>query len=103
MLTCKLCGKELKNKRAVHAHLMTVHAEQYRAAGMKQDKFLAGSSDTSGTDPRQEAKEKKSRPDGFRHLNAKNQAERAALEFYDYIDAEENLYTTEEAKQKGYI
>lgn len=94
MITCNICGREFKNKRAAHAHLLTVHGDEYRRAGMQQDEFVTSSGD-------QETK--KDRPDGFRHLNPKNAAERRALEFYDYIDNEENLYTTEEAKEKRWI
>lgn len=100
MIKCKLCGKEIKNKRAAHGHLITQHSAEYRESGMKQALFMDYGGSSGGSDDQEK---KTTRPHGFRHLNGKEAAERKALEFYDYIDSEENLYTAEEAKAAGWI
>ena len=96
MFKCKICGKEFANKRAVHAHLLTTHGDEYRASGMKQANFVEG--------VEQPPEESKERPRGFRYLSKHNEAERMALaDGYCFVDDYENIYTIEEAKVKGWL
>ena len=96
MFKCKMCGKEFANKRAVHAHLLTTHGAEYRAAGMKQEQFIEG--------VEQEPPKDSKRPDGFRYLSRSNEAEAAARAAgYDFVDNYENLYTIEDAKKRGWL
>lgn len=123
---CKLCGRELKNKRACHGHLMTNHSSEYRAAGMDQSKFIQYYDDkeilstpnnsispAAGETHTQSSKDliPGKKPRGLRHLNVNNRDEyHAHLQFddefgerYEYIDIDNNVYTQAELIQKGWL
>ena len=120
---CKLCGKELKNKRACHGHLITQHSAEYRAAGLVQANFIDYIDDLQkvvSPNPKAKAqaaeKEKGvllpgNKPRGLRHLNLEVPAEARAHheiddeygEHFEYIDDDSNVYTQAELIKRGWL
>lgn len=91
---CPLCKKEFNNNRQLHGHLMKAHTEEYRAVGFQKEKLVA-------VEKCQDKKKKK--PEGFRVLNTRDADEKFAFENgSDFIDAQDILYTFEEAKEFGW-
>lgn len=96
-MKCAICGRELKNRRAAHGHMMTGHNEEYRKSNFTLDLFIE-------PEYGEEKKKAGKRPEGFRHLNKSDATERRALAAgFDFIDSDGNLYSGEEAAEEGWI
>lgn len=92
-LRCKLCGKEFKDKRSIHGHLIRVHEEEYLRSGNNDGVFF------------EEVKENgEERPAGFRLLNKHDPIECEAIAAgYMFYDGSLTVYTEEEAREMGWI
>lgn len=94
---CPICGKENKDGRQLHGHLMRSHQEEYRAADFDKSKLKPGKN-------QKEKPEEKKRPAGFRLLKLSDPDENAAYQAgYAYIDDEDNIYEHDEAKKEGWV
>ena len=94
MFRCRFCGREYKDRRSIHGHLMTSHREAYYQNGCDDSAMIEEVTELVPGE----------RPVGFRLLNRKNADENFAYaEGYRFIDAEENVYTTDDAKEMGWI
>lgn len=93
-MKCPLCDRsDLKNTRALHAHMLKSHLEEYRARGCKLSAF--------GVKP--ETPVKSPVPDDFRPLNLNDPMEAAAYEAgYRYFSGE-MVYKPAECKKRGWI
>lgn len=113
MSKCPICGKEYTDGRALHAHMLKSHLAEYRAADCSLEKmgvpenertfgrFKAGDGKKHKTEQRAAAQSGK--PDGFRLLSPQDTSEAAARAAgYTFIDGDENIYTIDEAKTKGW-
>lgn len=93
MFRCKVCGNHYSTKRAIHGHLVGKHRNEYADVGRCDEELYDVVPDIEGT-----------KPVGFRLLNLKNDEERSAYEGgYMFIDAEEYVYTVDDAKENGWI
>jgi hypothetical protein len=93
---CPICTKEYENGRQLHGHLMRLHQDEYRAVDFK----LADLKQSN----HKPAKKVVQKPKGFRLLNVTDQDEIFAYkEGYRFIDADDEVYTIEEAKGEGWI
>ena len=94
MYKCKLCGKEKNGKREMHGHFMYAHRTTYAEHNYNM-------ADLIEEDSHAEPKEK---PKGFRYLSKADDIESMAIgQGYLFIDEDENIYTEEEVKNKGWI
>lgn len=92
MYECPICGRELKNARARHAHMMKDHLVDYRAHNCRVANYV---SDEEKGDPI---------PAGFRLLNKSDVVERAAYEQgFRFIDDQEEIYNVDDVKSRGWI
>lgn len=99
-MKCKLCGIEKDTRRKMHGHLMHEHLEDYKRSGYSIERLCTEVIPAK----RPRVVIPALRPDGFRLLNKYNQQEFYAIEHgYLFIDAEENLYTEEEAKAEAWV
>lgn len=95
MFRCRFCGREYKDRRSIHGHLMTSHREEY---------YKHGCIDADMIDELEDEELPVDRPVGFRLLNQKNDDERYAYSLgFRFIDAEENVYREEIVKAMGWI
>ncbi len=93
MMKCPICNKEMKNGRALHAHMMKSHMEEYREKGCKLSAF--------GIE--KEQLEKTAPPDDFRPLNLSDQLEKIAYdEGYRYFSGG-SAYKAAECRKLGWI
>lgn len=100
MIKCALCGCEKETRRSMHGHLISKHPKEYAASNYNMDNM------TDGAPMRAHEREAKrvQRPPLFRRLKLAMYEEAAAIEAgYEYIDADGNLYTEEEADERGWI
>lgn len=96
-MKCAICGRELKNRRAAHGHMMTGHNAEYRESKFALDNFIV---EESGEEKKKAGK----RPEGFRHLNKSYATERRAIAAgFDFLDSDGNVYSSEEAAAEGWI
>ncbi|MBR0596602.1 hypothetical protein [Sinanaerobacter chloroacetimidivorans] len=96
MMICPICKKEgLKNRNALHAHMLKSHLEEYRAKDCKLEAF--------GVVKEEPGAGRKEAPEGFRPLNKSHPLERAA---YDagmrYTDGDD-VWTAAECKKAGWL
>jgi len=100
MINCPICEKDLKSPRALHAHMLKSHIDEYRAKGCKISNF--------GIEEKFETVWKKKEstsiaPEDFRTLDLSNPLEREAYsEGYCFV-SDGNVYTIAECKEKGWI
>ena len=93
---CPLCTKEYETGRQLHGHLMRSHQEEYRAVDFKLTDLKQAN--------HKPGKVTSKKPKGFRLLNITDQDENFAYkEGYRYIDADDEVYTNDEAKEEGWI
>lgn len=99
-MICKICGAEKDTRRQMHGHLMRMHQDEYRQSGFVIERMVTGAAA-----PAQKRDYKKAAlPSGFRALSSSDPEEAYAIDQgYDFIDAEEMIYTAEEAKVEGWI
>lgn len=107
LIKCKLCGYEAADGRTMHGHFMKCHEKEYRENDLNMelltDGYKRNKSNTTKRD-KKAAAVGSDRPDGFRLLNLKDSQEAAAYkEGYRYIDNNQLVYATDEAKEKGWI
>ena len=92
-LKCKICGKEFKDKRSIHCHLIRVHEKEYSEAENDDSKFI-DEVRSSGNE----------RPAGFRLLNKYDPTEAECIKAgYMFYDGDLTVYTREEAEEMGWI
>ena len=92
MFECPLCKREMRNARALHAHMMKDHLEDYRAHNCRVANYVT---DMVKGDPI---------PKGFRLLDKTDSTERAAYEQgYRFIDDSEEVYTIDDVKNRGWV
>ena len=110
MFKCSICGHEVRSKRAMHGHMMTLHNEEYRKAGMKQEALSFQVEEQEEDQDNASSGKKKEKPAGLRHLNLTIPAEKLAFaevsdygDHYEYIDDNGFCYSTKEVKEKGWI
>ena len=109
MIKCNLCGIEKATRREMNGHLLHSHLEEYRAGGCRQSEFTSGEPETPAKTQRKQksaakTQRKKDAPAGFRILNRNDEAEAEAYNMgYRYIDDSEMCYTSDEAKESGWI
>ena len=116
MIKCKICGKEfdsgdgLKDQQAAHCHLLRVHYKEYQKKGFSRAAFTESSGEIYKKEeqPRRRREKREPagspRPAGFRPLNRAVPEEAAAYEEgFRYVDAEENVYDRNEARERGWI
>lgn len=95
MYKCKLCGKEKHSKREMHGHFMYAHRSTYAEHDYKMVDLIEEDS---------YAEPPKEKPLGFRYLSKADDLESMAIgQGYLFIDEDQNIYTEEEAKAKGWI
>lgn len=102
MIKCLLCGMEKKTAREMHGHMVRMHYEEYKRVGNDMEQLTEGYKRRTR---RQKAAAESDRPENLRLLNTADRDERAAYrEGYRYIDPDEGIvYTTEEAREEGWI
>jgi len=110
-MKCKLCRKEFPddNRRAFHAHCVRMHPKEYKGKTIEEmtDDHVPPRAhdvrDRSGRHPKKKDPSPK-QPEGFRLLNRHDEAERIAKDAgYSFVDDDENIYTSEEAEENGWI
>lgn len=100
MIYCNLCGAEKDNRRSMHGHLMARHPDKYRSVSFNMDLI------TTGAPLRAHIASSlfEQRPALFRRLKSNYDHEAAAIEEgFCFIDGNGELYTEEEAAEKGWI
>lgn len=101
-MICNICGKELDTRRRMHGHMMHAHYKEYKEAGFDMDNLTTGAPLRAHV---AQSFKLYPRPEGFRRLRSYTSiAEARAIEAgYTFCDDEENLYTEEEARGRGWI
>lgn len=112
MSVCPICQKEYKNNRALNAHMLKAHIEDYRAHDCKIANYYVGmpesfaQSKPSGADQarKPEAALNKLRTvQDVRYLDRSDPAEAAAYAEGYRVLCGEDVYTLEEAEKEGLI
>ena len=101
MYNCSICEKSFSNGRAFHCHLLRFHETEYKVVNYRKEVF---DKSLKADEPKKEKVNSKLRPTGLRPLSKNDELEqKAAAAGYKFVDAEENLYTLEEAKINSWI
>lgn len=106
-MKCRLCEFETDARRSMHGHLMFYHSDDYKRAGYNLDRLTIGAPDRKNDRPaaqRKRAEKAAPKPAGFRLISGSSDIEKEAIkQGFIYIDAEQNIYSAEEAKTEGWI
>lgn len=103
-MICKLCGCEKDTRRQMHGHLMHTHYDDYKRADFILERLTDGAPAPARVYPYRKEKKAFPRPAGFRLLRRSDPAEANAIDQgFDFIDSDQNIYTSQEAKTEGWI
>lgn len=110
-MKCNICGKEFPDntRRSFHAHCMREHPKEYAGKtieDMTDDPVPPRAHevrDKHGRYPKKKKETARIRPAGFRILNLHPDEVMARRAGFNYIDAEENIYTSQEAEENGWV